>query len=410
MKLQKLLPVAMILVFTLTQYGLQFSAAQETPQFFQQTNRSPNNCPITHLYSNKMNIPVTIKIFHDPTSNFVGSTKSLTNSTNSLTTMDGVSSKYAFIFNTNSTDQWLYTTTGGWNDGQEHIIWAEYWSNNQDVGLDQFVTVNGTFCHDFFVDTSLPPVQPDIGKTVQEAQAGLFAQIIKIMSDDHFTIGNLSIAVIGTIVMQAIVLVVVLIFQKGQDDAKSKDMERIEFTAKSQRETISLIKVSLDHMEITDKHREERLGRFFQVQKEYLISLKDVTMNMFHTMLLESKLFTKEQIDAIEQKVVIKVEDDKQEVDEPVEEIKTENLPPPKQTRFEKFKSSIQNIGNKSKQQKKIRTEEEWIQFFTEKKLTYKQILKNYEKKLNYYKNHPDDIDALNQVNAMNKMLRGEKK
>ena len=90
-------------------YHPQKSEQQETPQYFAQTMKTVDNCPITRLYASRMYVPIMIKEFHDPTPNWQVSSISMTNSTKSVANLDGTN-KYSFLISTNDTDQFDFRT------------------------------------------------------------------------------------------------------------------------------------------------------------------------------------------------------------------------------------------------------------------------------------------------------------
>lgn len=390
------------------------SFAQETPQYFNQTMRMENNCPITHLYSTKFIVPVMIKVIHDPTPNFnVGSA---TNSTtlSSIVNFNG-DDKYAFLVRTNSTGQFTILVKANYNDGFEHQIYTQYWSENQQVAIDQFSTLHGAFCHNFLVETAPPPPIIDIQKTIQNAEAQTFAQIIGVMSQDHDALGQLQVIVIGTLGTVIIVQIITMIFHNNEGRGRESDRKKLKQIENKFAEGARLLVVQNKHSALTDKSNQEKIEKFIQTilvnLDEFKSDIKEIVKNQNNVI--------HETFEPATPKTEPPKEMTKETPEIPLDEIEpiTETIevePEPKKTGINKIVSSIQeHIGKRKKImqkiEKKILTEDEWYKILKdEKHLTQDQALKAYTKLEKYVNGHPENVSEYNKLLAYYRIAVGD--
>lgn len=409
-----LLFIGILVIGVLMQQGYMSAYAQETPQYFQQIDKTVDNCPVTHLFANKMYIPVTIKLFHDKTPTFSVVPRSLTNSTNSLVQLDG-NDPNAFLVTTNSTDQFDYHSIGSYTDGLEHPVFAEYWSQNVLIGRDQFTTDKGYFCHHFLIDTSISPPVPDINKMIQDAQAGAFQGLISTVIEESGRVDSLTIVQLVAVGFSFFVLVIFLIFYNRSDSKSKKLIGQSEKAIKKLHENIGGINMLMQHLVLSEKQinekekrRDERMNNVVIALGTYARNWQDQFVIAFRTMMLETNMIKQEKLADFEK--LVKSEPlrfpDIRPVEEPVidvTEIEKEIPEPEQPVEVEKKPTLKERILHKVKKKEVIvRTEEEWRQFFVSKNLTAEQVLKLYNNMTPYvHKNYMTDIDSYNKYNAL---------
>ena len=408
--------IGILVIGVLMQQGYMSAYAQETPQYFQQIDKTVDNCPVTHLFANKMYIPVTVKLFHDKTPTFSVVPRSLTNSTNSLVQLDG-NDPNAFLVTTNSTDQFDYHAIGSYTDGLEHPVFAEYWSQNVLIGRDQFTTDKGYFCHHFMIDTSISPPVPDYNKMIQDAQAGAFQGLISTVIEESGRVDSLTIVQLVAVGFSFFVLVIFLIFYSRSDSTSKKLSDKVKKSVDKLQEIIGGINMMSHHLVLSekqiaekDKRRDERLNNAISTFGTYARNWQDQFVIAFRTMMLETNMIKQEKLADFEKLVKsepLRFPDIKLE-EEPVVDVTEIEQAMPKEelvemVETEKKPSLKERIMHKVKPKEiKIMSEEEWKQFFLSKNLTKEQVLKLYKNLEPYVqKNYMRDIGSLNKLNAL---------
>lgn len=415
MKNKMILLLVFVTLPNLMQTVLPNGYAQETPQYFEQTMRMPNSCPVTHLYSTKFIVPVMVKVIHDPTPNFnVGSATNSTAPQNSVVNFNG-DDKYSFLIRTNSTGQFSFLVKATYNDGVEHPIYAQYWSENQQISVDQFSTTGGIFCRNFLVDTAPPSPIVDIQKTIQNAEATTFAQIVAVLSQDHDALGQLQVIVIVFLGSVIFVQIISMIFHSSEGRWRKEDKKKLKQLESKFEEGARLLIVQNKHSALHEKINNERNEKFIQT---ILINL-DMFRNEIKDMLKKQNAVIEPkpepEIPKTEPKETVASESPEITLEElipkpePVEETKEE-----KKTGISKFVSSIQDhLGKKKimqKTEKKILAEEQWFKILKEeKKLTEKQATEAYKKLEKYVNGHPEDANSYNKLLALYKIAVGDK-
>lgn len=398
--------------------------AQETPQYFDQTMRLPNNCPVTHLYATKFIIPVQVRIIHDPTPNFVvgsAATNSTAPTSNSVVTFNG-DDKYSFNVRTNSTGQFSFLAKAGYNDGKEHDIWVQYWSENQQVQVDQFTTLNGQFCRNFLVDTAPPPPIIDIQKTIQQAEAQTFAEVVAVLTEDHNSLGELQVVVIVFLGAVIFVQIINMVFHNSENRWRESDRKKMAKLEGKFDEGARMLIVQMKHITMKEMNTDEKIDKFIQT---LLIHFDLFRNEMLNAVKSNNKVQTSQvqpETPKPEEKISngpgnntdsITTEDIKLEELEPANKITEEAEEPVKKTGLGKFMSSIQDhIKKKQLQPKKqkILSEEDWFKVLSEeKKLTKEQATKAYVKLEKYVNGHRDDVNAYNKLMALYKIAVGDR-
>lgn len=405
------LAIGLIAIFILIQSQTIEVFAQETPQFFASTMHTTDNCPVTRLYASRMYVPVMIKEFHDPTPNWQVSSISMTNSTKSVANLDGTN-KYSFLISTNDTDQFDFRTVASYTDGQEHQIWVEYWSQNQQVEVEQFSTLHGYLCRDFMVDTAVAPLQPDIGKAIQEAQAGTFQQLVNVILEILNQTQGLMVIVPVAVGIMIVILVIFLLYHRSGEASVKELIKKIKFIAGEQQKNIREQRMVTQHLVISEGRRNDNQKKSDECVKHAIKSMNDSLRSWsdqfaidFRSILLETKLFKESEIDtAIHPPKIIPIEEEQKPVEIKPEELKEiekiieEEPIPIKETK----KQSIFAFWKKDKTENEILGEDEWIAFYRAKNLTREQLLTIYKKKEPYVqKNYQTDENAYNQFNAL---------
>jgi len=214
--------------------NIEPSFAQEL-DYLKQTMKAINGCPISHVYANKFYVPVTVKIFHDYTSQFIVGTNSSTQG--AQINPDGSSNTAYLETVLNSTASFTITVFAKYADNQEHPIIVEYWSQNQPFATDQFYTVNSQFCRNIIIDTSVAPVPPDISSAVSKVVNSLLGQMISTVGSNSITLYYFLIMVtLGGI---AIVILMVLFWIRlsGVDSGRTAQDEKINSMIKNLKQT-----------------------------------------------------------------------------------------------------------------------------------------------------------------------------
>lgn len=402
-----------VLVFgVLMQVSSMLAYAQETPQYFQQIEKTKDNCPVTHLFATKMIVPIMIKEFHDPTPNWQVTSVSLTNSTNSLVTLDG-NDNYTFLISSKSIDQFNFRTVASYTDTAEHPIYVEYWTQNQLVGRDGFTTTNGYFCHDFLVDTANAPPTLDYNKMLQDAQAGAFQGLISAVLEDHGSLESLVIVILVATGVNFFILIIFLIFNRSSGSTSKKVINKVKLAVEKLQSNIAEINMLTQHVILAekqssdrDKKRDDRLNNALHLISKYVQNYQDQFVIAFRTMMQDTSMINQNKLDNFEKLVKIEplrfeeVKPVTNDVDvteiekeiEKVEPIVVEKKPTIKERILHKVR----------KKEVVIKTQEEWRQFFMDKKLTKEQVLKLYNNMSPYIqKNYMNDIDGYNKYNAL---------
>lgn len=392
-------------------YGPQKSIEQETPQYLAAANHSPDNCPVSRLYATRMYVPIMVKEFHDPTPNWQVSSVSVTNNTSSVVTLDG-NDKYAFLISTNSTDQFNFRTVASYTDGQEHQIWVEYWSQNQQIAIEQFSTEKGYFCRDFMVDTSVAPAQPDIPKMIAEAEAGTFQQLVNVVLEMYGTTQGLLVVIPASVGIFVVILIIFLIYHRSGETQIKELVRKIKFIAIEQQKNQRDLNLVSQHLIIQEKVRdenqkksEERINNAIKTMNRHISNWGDQFTITFRSMMLETNLFRKEEIESLKSPPQIEPVPEKLDENEnPSSEMFVE--PELMETKFDNKKQSYSErlaFWKKNKTEKEvILTKAQWIDFYKEKKLTKEQILRIYKNREPYVqKNYQNDENAYNQFNAL---------
>lgn len=414
---QRLVTIILMSIFVMMQLQNVQVFAQETPQYFQQTLKTADNCPVSRLYASRMYIPVMIKEFHDPTPNWQVTSVSLTNNTNSLAQMNG-DDKYAFLISTNSTDQFNFRTVASYTDGQEHQIFVEYWSQNEQIAIEQFSTLKGYFCRDFMVDTAIAPPQPDIGKAIQESQAGTFQQLINAVLEAVATVNGLIVIVPAAMGIFVIILIVFLIYHRSGEHNVKEMLKKINFISNEQQKTMRENKLIAQHVILSEKARDEnqrksedRIGFLLKGVNAQMLGWSDQFTNSFRSMLMETKLFNKEQVEKIEVPKFEPIVEEPKEIETiiPQDIVDIPTKAPESIKEKTRKVTSFFSIRKKKKEEPVVKTLEQWKQFFIEKKLTVKQAQAAYSKLEPYVqKNYKDDPDNLNKLNALFEIAYGD--
>lgn len=409
--------IGILVTGVLMQQGYMSAYAQETPSYFQSIDKTIDNCPVTHLFADKMYVPVTIKLFHDKTPTFSVVPRSITNSTNSLVQLDG-NDPNAFLVTTNSTDQFDYHAIGSYTDGLEHTIFAEYWSQNKLQERDQFMTEKGFFCHHFFLDTSVAPPLPDYNKMIQDAQAGAFQGLIASVLEDHGSLENLVIVMISSVGVNMFVLFIFLIFNSRSGSTTKKISDKVKKAIEKLQENIGAVNMMSNHLVLSekqiiekDKKRDERLNNAITTFGTYARNWQDQFVIAFRSMMLETNMIKQDRLADFEK--LVKSEPlrfpDIRPVEEPVIDVTEIEKEIPKEelvgiVETEKKPTLKERILHRvtKKKEIKIMSIEEWQQFFLSKNLNKQQILKLYQNLEPYVqKNYMRDIGSLNKLNAL---------
>lgn len=405
------LSVGLIAIFILVQTQTVEVFAQETPQYFASTLKTADNCPVTRLYASRMYVPIMIKEFHDPTPNWQVSSISMTNSTKSVANLDGTD-KYSFLISTNDTDQFDFRTVASYTDGQEHQIWVEYWSQNQQVEVEQFSTLHGYFCRDFMVDTAVAPTQPDIGKAIQEAEAGTFQQLVNVILEIQSATQGLMVVVPVAVGIMIVILIVFLLYHRSGEANVKELINKIKFISNEQQKNIREQRLVTQHLVMSESVRDENQKKSDERVKHAIKSMNDSLRNWsdqfvidFRTILVDTKLFKESEVESMIKMPDVKPLEEEQSIQtlkpEEVKEIEKvildEPIPVDKSKKHSKFA-----FWKKDKQEKKILTEEEWTAFYVSKNLTMDQLVTIYKKREPYVsRNYQTDENAYNQLNAL---------
>lgn len=403
------LTITLFAIFIMVQLNNVQVFAQETPQYFEETMKTADNCPVSRLYASRMYIPVMIKEFHDPTPNWQVTSVSLTNNTKSLAQMNG-DDKYAFLISTNSTDQFNFRTVASYTDGLEHQIFVEYWSQNQQIAIEQFSTVKGYFCRDFMVDTALPPLQPDIPKAIEEAQAGKFQQLIDAVLESVATVNGLLVVVPASIGIISIILLVFMIYHRNEEQNVKDLTKKIKFVSSEQNKNMAEVRMLTQHIILSEKARdenqhksEERISFLIKGVNQTMSGWSDQFTNTFRNMLLESGLFNKEQVEKVEIEKFAPVSDEQQKTEETIT-ITEDDLEPPelKEKKDVSVKRKLFGFLEKRKVELVIWTKDQWKEYYRRKGYDKKKILEIYKRRTPYtQKNYMIDNNAKNQYDAL---------
>jgi hypothetical protein len=409
MKNQRLLLLSILLLSScLILYQPEPSYQQTTPEGMQTAMHGPDNCPITHAYASRLYVPVTLKIIHDATPNFQVTSHSITNNTNSVVTLDG-NDKNAFLITTDSTDQFVFRTIASYSDNQEHPIMLEVWSQNLQLDVNEFSTVKGYFCHDFFIDTSVAPPQPDIPKSIQQAEGQTFQQMFDAIIADHLTVGNLTIVNIAGDVLMLIIFIIFLIYTSRGDSKVGKLANKLTSLTNHVTETVRNTDMTSKHLFLHEKVNEDKLAKMVQYNRRFLTSFIDTFLVNFRTVLMETGHYDQNKLEPLEKLNIQIQEAMKDQVEEkepelPIEILQTvthqqESLPS-KDTRS--IIKSIFRIHKKDVTKEEMKTKEEWKQFYKDKGLTPKQVLAAYSKLEPYVNaNFKDDPESKNKLDAL---------
>jgi hypothetical protein len=377
--------VTMLVLATLVFFSAtKPSFEQETVQTLQELTQQANACPVSHIMAINNFVPITVKIFHDPTPDFLV----YTNATNvgSQITSDG-SDPHVYLITTNSTDSFKFVVNAKYRDNVEHQIFIEYWSQNENTAVEQLQTVNGDFCRDILVDTSVQPPQIDIAKTIKNAEATDFQALTNSIVHNNNTLGSIVVGLFAFNVFVIVFMVITYLKSKNTDDQRRSERKSIISMVEKGHEMIETMGTTINQVDTMSHLQSKEISSFTEKTKATFESILNRYEVMMNSVLLEFKNNT-----GIDIKIPAKPKEETQ--DKPIEQ-------------KEKSKFSFVSIPflKKDKEPENVVTQEKLYEIYNKEKDTSK-LRKRHENFRQVLMKDPDDKMARMHMDVLYKIIQ----
>jgi hypothetical protein len=410
--MKKIIISSMFLIFVISSFGNAFS--QEGFQYFANNFKSGNNCFISHVYSNKLYVPASVKIYHDETPNFGVQT----NSTTVGAQINPLGSDpTVYILNVpNSTAQFSIQVFAKYSDGKEHPFLIEYWSQNAPLSADQYSTINSQFCHTIMIDTALAPVIPNVQDTARQITQSLFGQFVQIVSQNTTT--NYYAIVIEIIFSAIIVIAISLLVIRmgGYQDMHGALSEKMVSLIKNQNKNIVIFNNDRKLQSIEMSRMIKSVKALESGKAELLRSFLDEFEIRFRTLFMESTRSLELRDLAQNQEPIVETLQPEQPVSPQVEPPKEEEPKSSEQKSESLLKKTVGKaadavktiIFDQNKPEKPITSYEEFYQLYSQEKDTDK-LSERLEKVLQIYSKNEEeekrDDSIINESHAIHKII-----